>query len=196
MPSKLKIEGFGEITLKTIKIEDKQYEEVDSNKNPVTKIKGSFTPAKYINKEGVEIPQSAICKLIEIDGESYAVPKFAITKEVKKDEYEVIDTSEAMVIINNAIEKKFYKVLTDVFSLKKLLFEENKALKFPVTFGNGWKSYVGILTTINEHIVLIGVIGNIAKELQKLGLDETISLEIEVPETQKKVIKNLAMATL
>ena len=191
MPAKsLVLEGFGTVMIQPINIKEKESETVDTTGNPV-KITYSGTRAtrKYVTEDGTEVPSSQICKKIEVEGEELILPKFQPTKEVANENIEVLDDAS---LIYRGIDRKFYNVVTDNEKIKDLVLNQNKALCFPLAAGFGWKIWKGILTNWNGKLLLVGVIGDIQKELEKYT-EDTVELEIEII-PQHKNMKKLVMA--
>jgi hypothetical protein len=119
------------------------------------------------------------------------MPKLTPTSKVEMDDVEVSeDNSE----IYSAIDRKAAKVFTDSKKLNKLILEENKTLKFPLTLGTGYKMHNGILTNWKGQIGLFGCRGNIDEAFEKYQ-DEVVDIEIEMMPTmdKKKLLKAMAV---
>lgn len=191
MAKKIELGGFGVLHLNPIDIKDKEYETVDSTGNPLEhKMVGERARSVYVNKDGVEITNSQVCKKVIVDEETIIAPKLNPTSRVENEDIEVADDNSE---IYNAIERKVYNVFTDSKKIKELV-NENKVLKFPFVAGNGWKVYNAVLTAWGSKLILVGCRGNITEALNEFN-DDTLELEIElVPqkETAKKLLRAVA----
>lgn len=189
----IELKGYGEIMINPIDIKEQDWETVDPQGKPVTsKMEGTRAKTVYYNSDGAVVPNNQLCKKIEVEDEVIIAPKFSPSKEVSKDDVEVIDDNS---IIYSALERKFYNVVTDHEKLKELILKENKSLKFPVTFGSGWKIWNGVLTNWNGKLLLVACRGDLMKELDKYS-EETVEFSIEVLPQQKnmkKLVKAMAM---
>lgn len=184
MPNRqIEIEGYGVIIYNTINVKDKEYENVGLDKKPLKWVSGSAIRGHFENEQGLAVPDSQVMKKVELEGETFFVGKLKPTSEVSADDVEIVDDNSE---IYTAIERKSYKVFTDSPKLKKLLVDEKKTLKFPVTFGNGYKVYSGVLTLWNGQMVLCGCRGDI-NEVLKQYVDDEVEIEIAtiVPQAKK-----------
>lgn len=161
-------------------------ETVDPQGNPVTsKTIGTRAKTVYVTSGGVEIPNNQVCKKFLVEDEELICPKFSPSKEVNAENLEILEDNG---LIYTAIERSFYNVVTDNAQIKKLIFEENKSISFPVTFGSGWKIHKGILTNWNGKMLLVACRGDLVKELEKYS-EDTVELNIEVIPQQKNMKK-------
>lgn len=187
----IEVEGYGTIVLNPINFKDKEYESVDLNGNPLKWIAGKMAMMGHFESEdGTEVPKSHMCKKVEVDEEIILIQKFNPTGKVEMDDIEVSeDNSE----IYTAIDRKIYKVFTESQKLKKLVLDDRKTLKFPVSFGSGFKIYNGILTNWKGQMILCGVRGDINEMLKKFE-DDVVEIEIEtIPiQNKKKLLKVMA----
>ena len=187
------LEGYGRIVIVPINFKDKEYETVDMEGNTLAYKKGTVERGRYINKEGIEVPSSHLCKKIEIDGETIIQPKMNPTKEVAQDDIEVIDDNGQLY---SAIDRKIYSVFTENSKIKDLILKQHKSLRFPFIAGSGYKIYEAIMTAWQDKIILCGCRGDI-REALKMYSDEIVDIEIslipEKPQT-KKLVKALATA--
>lgn len=182
----IELKGFGTIMISPIKVKDAEAETVDTAGNPVTsKTIGTRAKTVYVTKEGVEIPNSQLCKKFIVEDEELIVSKFSPSKEVPTENIEVIDDNG---VIYTALDRAFYQVACDHEKLKDLVLKQNKSLKFPVTFGVGFKIWNGILTNWNGKMLLVACRGDLVRELEKYS-DDTVELEIEVIPQQKNMKK-------
>ena len=182
----IELKGFGTIMISPIKVKDAEAETVDPAGNPVTsKTIGTRAKTVYVTKDGVEIPNSQICKRFIIEDEELIVSKFSPSKEIPTENIEVIDDNG---VIYSALDRAFYQVACDHEKLKDLVLKQNKSLKFPVTFGVGFKIWSGILTNWKGKMLLVACRGDLVKELEKYS-DDTVELEIEVIPQQKNMKK-------
>lgn len=187
----VEIEGYGTITINPINIKDKEYENVDLSGKPLKWIKGKVVVGHYESEEGIEIPNSQMCKKVDVEGEEVLIQKFKPTSKVEIDDVEVVSDNQE---IYTAIERKPYKVFTDSKKINKLVLEENQTLKFPITFGNGFKIYNGVLTNWKGQLILCGCKGDINEVLEKYQ-DDVVDIEIEaIPKNmnKKKLLKVMA----
>ena len=190
----LELQGYGTLMVQPINVKEKEWETVDSSGNPLqTKTVGTRAHTGYFTPDGAEVPSSRICKKIFVEDEEMILPKFSPTKEVAA---ENITEIEDAGLIYRAMDRKFYNVVTDNQKIKDLILKEGKSLTFPLCAGSGWKIWNGILTRWQDKLILVGCIGDIAKELEKYS-EETVELEIESMPQQKnmkKLVAALAMA--
>lgn len=187
------LEGYGTIMIQPINIKDKDYEVVDpTGKSVEHKTIGTKARSVYVTADGIEVPNSQVCKKIPIEGEELIIPKFEPTKEVAADNILVIDDGS---LVYRAIDRKFYNVVTDNKKIKELVIEQNKSLEFPFIAGSGWKMWKGILTNWNNKLLLVACQGDIQRELEKYS-EETVELELEIipkQENMLKLVKAMAM---
>jgi hypothetical protein len=188
----VELKGYGTMLITPINIKEQDWETVDPSGLAVTaKTEGTRAHTVYYNTNGVAIPNNQLCKKIEIEDEIIIAPKFSPSKEVLNDDVEVIEDNS---LIYTALERKFYNVVSDHEKLKDLVLKQNKSLKFPVTFGSGWKIWNGILTNWKGKMLLVACRGDLLKELEKYS-DDTVELEIEVlpqAKNMKKLVKAMA----
>lgn len=185
------IEGFGKVIINPINFKDKEYSNVDLNGNEVKWISGKMeTIGHFEDENGNEIPKNQVLKRIEVEGENIDIPKFKPTTEIQNDDIEVVEDNQS---VYTAIERKMYKVFTETKKLRELILEQNKTLKFPISFGNGYKLYEGYLTNWKGQMVLFGVRGDINKVLDKYE-DDIVEIEVEaIPNiNKKKLLKAIA----
>lgn len=189
----LLLEGYGKVMITPMNIKENEGETVDSAGNRVTsKMIGTRARTAYFNADGIEVPNSNICKKINVEGEDIVLPKFKPTKEVAKDYIAEIDDAS---LIYAAMERKFYNVVTDNETIKNLVINQNKSLEFPLTAGMGWKIWKGILTNWNGKLLLVCCRGDLRKELEKYS-EDTVEIEIEVipqHKNMKQLVKAMAM---
>ncbi|MBW2970829.1 hypothetical protein KY320_01565 [Candidatus Woesearchaeota archaeon] len=193
MAKSITLEGYGKIMITPINTTEPEYEMVDTAGNSLSyKMIGERARTGYFNQDGIEVPRSQVCKRIEIEGQELILPKFNPTKEVSKDDISICEDPE---LVERALERKLYNVVTDDDRIKQLVLEKGKALEFPFVAGNGWKIYKGILTSRNGQLILVGCIGDIKAELEKYS-EETVELKIDtIPkQNMKQLLK--AMASL
>lgn len=182
----VKLGSYGTIMISPINIKEQEFETVDPAGNPVTsKTIGNRAKTVYVNAAGVEIPNNQVCKRFIVEDEELIVPKFKPTKELDGENIEVLEDNG---LIYSALERKFYAVVCDAPKIKKLVLEDNKSLKMPITFGSGWKIWNGILTNWNGKMLLVACRGDLVKELEKYS-EDTVELEIEVVPQQKNMKK-------
>jgi len=193
MAKSLELTGYGTIMINPIDIKEKEFETCDAAGNPVTqKTIGTRAKTVYVTKDGSELSSGQLCKKFIIEDEEIICPKFSPSKNVDKENVEVIDDNG---LIYSALDRRFYNVVTDHEVLKDLVLNQHKSLKFPVTFGSGWKIWQGILTNWHGKMLLVACRGDLVKELEKYS-DDTVELEIEVLPQQKnikKLVKAMAM---
>jgi hypothetical protein len=193
MTKNVELKGFGTIAITPIDVKEKEFETCDPSGNPLsTKTIGTRARTAYVTNDGTEIPNNQICKKFVVEDEEIICPKFSPSKDIDKDNIEIIDDKS---LVFNALDRKFYNVVTDHEKLKELVLKQNKSLKFPVTFGSGWKIWQGILTNWNGKMLLVACRGDLVKELEKYS-EDTVELEIEVLPQQKnmkKLVKAMAM---
>lgn len=189
----IELKGYGEIMITPIDIKEQDWETVDPQGNPVTsKMEGTRAKTVHYNSSGVAVPNNQLCKKITVEDEVIIAPKFSPSKEVAQDDVEVIDDNS---IIYSALERKFYNVVTDHEKIKNLVLTKHQSLKFPVTFGSGWKIWNGVLTNWNGKLLLVACRGDLVRELEKYS-EDTVELSIEVLPQQKnmkKLVKAMAM---
>lgn len=188
----IEIEGYGTITLNPINFKDKEYTNVDLSGKPLKWIAGKMAmTGHYVSEEGLDIPNSQMCKKVEVEGETLFIQKFKPTGKVELDDIDVVDDNTE---IYTAIERKPYKVFTDSEKLNKLILKEGKTLKFPFIAGNGFKIYNGVLTAWKGQIILCGCRGDINEVLEKYQ-DDVVEIEIDlIPKNinKKRLMKVLA----
>lgn len=193
MVKSIELNGFGTIMINPIDIKEQDWETVDPQGNPVTsKMEGTRAKTMHYNGDGVEVPNNQLCKKIVVEDEVIIAPKFSPSKEVLQEDVEVIEDNG---IIYSALERKFYNVVTDHEKLKDLVLVQHKSLRFPVTFGSGWKIWSGVLTNWNGKLLLVACRGDLVKELDKYS-EETVEFSIEVlpqAKNMKKLVKAMAM---
>lgn len=182
----VKLSGYGMIMISPINIKEQEFETVDPQGNPVeSKTIGTRAKTVYVTKDGVEVPNNQVCKKFLVEDEELICPKFSPTKELDAENIEVIDDNG---LIYSALDRKFYAVVCDEPKIKKLVLEDNKSLKMPMTYGSGWKIWQAILTNWNGKILLVACRGDLVKELEKYS-EDTVELEIEVIPQQKNMKK-------
>lgn len=189
----LELKGYGVIMINPIDIKEQEFETVDSQGNPVSsKTIGTRAKSIYVTKDGTEVPNSQVCKKFVVEDEEIICPKFSPSKDIDTENIEVIDDNQ---LVYSAIDRKFYNVVTDNQKVKDLVLKQNKSLKFPITFGSGWKLWNGILTNWGGKLLLVACRGDLVRELEKYS-EDTVELQIEVVPQQKnmkKLIKSLAI---
>jgi hypothetical protein len=123
------------------KIEQKrtEYPLCDETGKEVTTEKGSYTKATYKNSEGVVL--SKVYRLI--NGKPF--DKFEKTKKVNK--FDVVPKTE----VYDLIIECFYLVKNE--ELKKELKEEDKAIRFIYSCGNGYKAYLSYLMPFQDKLI-------------------------------------------
>lgn len=190
---KLKLEGYGNLMIAPVNVEDKEYETVDSLGRPVTKkYVGEGKKTIYLNAEGVEIPSKSLCKKIPVDGEDLILGKFQPTKEVEKENIEVLEDPS---LAYRAAKRKMYKVTTDSAELKDLIMNKHKSLQFPFTAGYGNQMWNGILMNWSGKMVIMCCISDYTELLTKYD-EETVNFVVEaIPQVKdvKKLMKAMTM---
>lgn len=189
----VELTGYGVIMINPIDIKEQEFETVDTQGNPVTqKTIGTRAKTVYVTKEGTEISSGQLCKKFVVEDEEIICPKFSPSKQIDTENIEVIEDNQ---LVYSALDRKFYNVVTDNTKIKDLVLKQNKSLKFPITFGSGWKLWNGILTNWSGKLLLVACRGDLVRELDKYS-DDTVELQIEVIPQQKnmkKLIKSLAI---
>lgn len=199
----IKLDGYGTVMLQSINIKEKEFETVDVTGEPVerktiyvkadgTVLQGVKSKAVHLKADGTEVPNSSVCKKIEIEGEEIIAGKFDITKEVPEENITVLDDNG---IIYRGIDRKFYNVVTDNEKIKDLVINQNKSLEFPFVAGGGYKIWKAVLTNWNGKLLMVCCRGDIAKELEKYS-EDTVEIEIEVMpqhKNMKKMLKAMVM---
>lgn len=189
----VELTGYGIIMINPIDIKEQEFETVDTQGNPVTqKTIGTRAKTVYVTKEGTEISSGQLCKKFVVEDEEIICPKFSPSKQIDTENIEVIEDNQ---LVYSALDRKFYNVVTDNTKIKDLVLKQNKSLKFPITFGSGWKLWNGILTNWSGKLLLVACRGDLVRELDKYS-DDTVELQIEVIPQQKnmkKLIKSLAI---
>lgn len=189
----VELTGYGVIMINPIDIKEQEFETVDTQGNPVTqKTIGTRAKTVYVTKEGTEISSGQLCKKFVVEDEEIICPKFSPSKQIDTENIEVIEDNQ---LVYSALDRKFYNVVTDNVKIKDLVLKQNKSLKFPITFGSGWKLWNGILTNWSGKLLLVACRGDLVRELDKYS-DDTVELQIEVIPQQKnmkKLIKSLAI---
>lgn len=189
----LELKGYGTIMINPIDIKEQEFETVDPQGNPVSsKTIGTRAKSIYVTADGTEVPNSQVCKKFVVEDEEIICPKFSPSKDIDTENIEVIDDN---ALVYSALDRKFYNVVTDNQKVKDLVLKENKSLKFPITFGSGWKLWNGILTNWSGKLLLVACRGDLVRELDKYT-EDTVELQIEVIPQQKnmkKLIKSLAI---
>jgi hypothetical protein len=193
------LQGYGKILIQPISIKPKELEDVDPQGNPVTSERvGESAKTVYHNSLGAEISRSQLCKKINLEGEDLILKKFEQTKEVNKEDIEVL---EEPGLIYSALERKFYAVTCDNPRLKELILgnaiNPPQSLAFAFVAGGGYKIWRAILTSWHGHLLLVCCIGDLSKEMEKYT-EETVEIELEItnnipPEKAKKLLKAMAM---
>jgi len=192
MAKSVVLDGYGTIMINPIDIKEQEFETVDSQGNPVTqKTIGTRAKTIYVTADGTEVPSGQLCKKFIVEDEEIICPKFNPTKEVSKEDIEILDDKTQ---IFSALERKFYNVVTDNQKIKDLILKENKSLRFSAAYGSGWKVWQTILTNWNGRLLLVACRGDLVKELEKYS-DDTVELAIEVIPQQKNM-KKLVMALM
>lgn len=190
---KVELRGYGPIAITPIKIKEQEAPTVDQAGNALKhKTIGERARSVYVTDDGREVPNTQVCKRFEVEGEEIIAGKFSPSSDIDKDNIELIDDNS---IIYSAIERSFYNVTCDNDYLKDLVLNKNKSLRFPITFGSGWKIWSGVLTNWKGRMLLVACRGDLVKELDKYN-DETEELSIEVLPQQKnmkKLVKAMAM---
>jgi hypothetical protein len=189
----LELKGYGTIMINPIDIKEQEFETVDPQGNPVSsKTIGTRAKSIYVTADGIEVPNSQVCKKFVVEDEEIICPKFSPSKDIDTENIEVIDDN---ALVYSALDRKFYNVVTDNQKVKDLVLKDNKSLKFPITFGSGWKLWNGILTNWSGKLLLVACRGDLVRELDKYT-EDTVELQIEVIPQQKnmkKLIKSLAI---
>lgn len=189
----LELKGYGTIMINPIDIKEQEFETVDPQGNPVsTKMIGTRAKTIYVTKDGTEVPSNQVCKKFVVEDEEIICPKFSPSKDIDAENIEVLEDN---ALVYSALDRKFYNVVTDNQKVKDLVLKENKSLKFPITFGSGWKLWNGILTNWSGKLLLVACRGDLVRELDKYT-EDTVELQIEVIPQQKnmkKLIKTLAI---
>jgi hypothetical protein len=189
------LEGYGKILIQPINIKEKEWDNVDPQGKEITSERiGESAKTVYKNSDGVEVPRNQLCKKISIEGEDLILKKFEQTKKVSKEDIEELDDPS---LIYTALDRKFYAVTTDNPTIKKLVIDENKSLSFSFVAGGGFKIWRAILTNWHGKLLLVGCIGDLAKELEKYS-EETVEIELDIintisPEKARKLLKVMAM---
>lgn len=188
----IEITSYGSIVINPINFNEKEYESVDLSGEPLKWISGTATRGHWVNKEGLEVPNSQMCKKVNVEGEDVLIQKLEPTNKVDMEDIEVTEDNQD---IYTAIDRKMYKVFTDSEKIKKLILEEGKSLRFPFVAGNGFKMYDGILTKWQGQIVLCGCRGNINDSLEKYQ-DNVVDIEVSaIPKNinKKQLLKAMAV---
>lgn len=193
MNKTLDIGGFGKVMINPLNIVEKEFETCDPTGQPLTsKVIGTRAKTVYVTKDGVEVPNSQVCKKFVVEDEELICPKFKGTSEVLGENVEVVDDNG---LIYSALDRRFYSATTDNSKIQDLVLKQNKTLKFPITFASGWKIWQGMLTNWNGKLLLVACRGDLVRELEKYT-EDTVELEIEVIPQQKnmkKLVKAMAM---
>jgi hypothetical protein len=186
------LDGYGTIMIQPIAVKECEGETVDATGNPLTyRMVGEHAHTMYVNKEGIEVPRNQVCKKFVVEDEEIIAQKFNPTKEVIAENISVTDDNG---LIYRGLDRKFYNVSCDHQKIKDLILNEGKSLMFPVTFGQGFKIWQGVLTNWNNRLLLVACRGDIAKELEKYN-DDTVEIEIGLVPQQKNM-KKLVMAMI
>lgn len=187
---KLKIEGYGDIFLQVVDVKDPEGEDCTADGKPLIKSWiGEGKHQVFKTAEGVVVESSQVCKKFNINGKEIVTGKLPITKEVKKAKIKEIEGKE---VVYKALDKKVYNVTTDCDALKQKVVTEGKTLTFPITFGTGYKGWLGVLTSWNGKLILFGCRGDIDKALEKYT-EETIEISIEEPTQQEEFLEAVVM---
>jgi len=189
----LELKGYGTIMINPIDIKEQEFETVNAQGSPVSsKTIGTRARSVYVTADGTEVPNNQVCKKFVVEDEEIICPKFSPSKDIDTENIEVIEDN---ALIYSAIDRKFYNVVTDNKKVQDLVLKQNKSLKFPITFGSGWKLWNGILTNWGGKLLLVACRGDLVRELEKYS-EDTVELQIEVVPQQKnmkKLIKSLAI---
>lgn len=116
----------------------------------------------YVDKDGKELTEEVISKRESVwkDKEGRIIEekfklvngrvmnKFKLTKEIPKERVKEVDKTEAYDLITENI------YLVDCEPLREKLQDEDKALKFHFSNGNGYKIYIAYVTTFKEELVM------------------------------------------
>jgi len=182
----LELKGYGIIMINPIDIKEQEFETVDTQGRAVSsKTIGTRAKTVYVTEDGTEIPNNQLCKKFVVEDEEIICPKFNPSKDIDTENIEEIEDNR---IIYSAIDRKFYNAVTDNAKIKDLVLNQNKSLKFPVTFGSGWKLWNGVLTNWGGKLLLVACRGDLVKELDKYS-EDTVEFEIEVIPQQKNMKK-------
>jgi S-adenosylmethionine hydrolase len=185
MAKKINIEGFGDLFVQLINFKDREGTDCTADGKPVKReMVGERAKTVYKLEDGTEIPSTQVCKKYDMDGREMIVPKLNATKTVTKARIREVDENG---IIYRALERKFYNVTTDCDTLKQKVIQENKTLEFPLSVGNGYKAWKGVLTNWHGKLMLVCCRGDLNKALEKYN-EETIEIEIEEPKQQEEFL--------
>jgi hypothetical protein len=192
MYKELNIEGFGSVLYQPVGVVEQELETVAPDGATLIRTTvGERAKTVYKTADGTEIPNTQVCKKLEVDGETIIVNKFMPTKSVAREDAEVTESRD---VVWNAIDRKFYIVKCNDAKLKKAILEENKTITFPFSAGAGFKVWKAALTSWNGKVAMVLCRGDISKAFESYT-DEEVEINIPAVDVanKKKLLKAIAM---
>lgn len=165
----------------------------------ITKVNGTpliIVGEGYVDKDGNELIEEVTGKRESVwknkNGEiveqkfklvnNKVMNKFKLTKEIPKDRVKEVDKTEAYDLITESI----YKVECE--PLREKLLDEDKALKFHFSNGNGYKVYYAFVTTFKEDLVMYLGIDTLTNGMT------TLESKAKTTRLSKQVVEEVARA--
>ena len=149
----------------------------------------------YVDKDGNELIEEVTGKRESVwkDGKGSIVEqkfklvngkvfnKFKLTKEIPKERIKEVDKTEAFDLLTENI---YY---VECEPLREKLLDEDKALKFHFSNGNGYKIYIAYVTTFKDSMVMYLGIDTLSNGL------ETIS-KVKSSRVIKQIVEEVSRA--
>jgi len=160
----------------------KEFENCDSNGLSVKKIVEQKEVAHYENSEGKVVPKEQMVKLVN----GKPASKLSKTKEISK--YDLVSSTEAQ----DLLKEHYYQFVSSTPSAEKLrdfLTQNDKALRFKYSNGNGYKAYDSYLYVYHGVFVIALGYGLLSEQIEPEAI-------VVSREEKKKATKLVAEATI